>query len=133
MTRPYAREFMRRRFSPGSIYERSSTELQNYFNAFREFPFQVQEILDQTRKGGVKINFVHQNLEDVIQRATVMTNRLVVAIVLASLILGSSIIGVLLEGGPQLMGVSLFALFGFLISAFFGLWLVVGIMRSGKR
>jgi ubiquinone biosynthesis protein len=133
MTRPYAREFMRRRFSPASVYDRGSTELLNYFNAFREFPFQLQEILEQTRKGGVKINFVHQNLDGLIQQATVLTNRLVIAIVLAAMILGSSVIALLAEGGPQLMGISVFAMFGFVISAFFGLWLIVGIIRSGRR
>ncbi|MBK5226752.1 MAG: hypothetical protein JJD96_09415, partial [Thermoleophilia bacterium] len=52
--------------------------------------------------------------------------------VLASLILGSSIIGLFAQEGPRLLGISVFALFGFLASGFFGLWLVVGILRSGR-
>ena len=66
------------------------------------------------------------------RRFTILTNRLVVAIVLASLILGSSIIGLFSQEGPRLLGISVFALFGFLASGFFGLWLVVGILRSGR-
>ncbi|RJQ43998.1 MAG: AarF/ABC1/UbiB kinase family protein [Gaiellales bacterium] len=131
--RPYARAFMRQRFSPASVYERGSSEVMNYLNAFRDYPFQLHDTLEQVRKGEVRINFVHRNLEDVMRRMTVLTNRVVMAVVLSSLILGSSIIGLFAEGGPRLMGISVFALFGFLASGFFGLWLIGGIMRSGRR
>ena len=131
--RPYAREFMRQRFSPGSIYSRGSSELINYLNAFRDYPLQLHDTLEQVRKGEVRINFVHRNLEDVMHRMTVLTNRIVMAVVLSSLILGSSIIGLFAEGGPRILGISVFALFGFLVSGFFGLWLIGGIIRSGRR
>lgn len=131
--RPYARRFVRRRFSPESIYERGTSEVMNYLNAFRDYPFQLHETLEQVRKGEVRINFVHRNLEEVMRRMTILTNRVVIAVVLSSLILGSSIIGLFAEGGPRILGISVFALFGFLVSGFFGLWLIGGIIRSGRR
>jgi ubiquinone biosynthesis protein len=129
---PYVREFMRKRYSPETLAARGSEELQNLAGMLVDFPYQVHEALEQVRKGEVSVNFVHRNLEDVMRRMTVMTNRLVVAIVLAAVILGSSVIGLFATQGPQLWGVSVFALIGYMASAFFGLWLVVGIFRSGR-
>ncbi|MFA5802067.1 MAG: AarF/ABC1/UbiB kinase family protein [Thermoleophilia bacterium] len=131
--RPYTREFLRQRYSPASMLERGGREVESYVNVFRDYPFQLHDTLDQIRNGEIKINFVHRNLEDVMQRFTVLTNRLVIAVVLSSLILGSSVIGLFAEGGPRLLGISVFALFGFLVSGFFGLWIVGGIMRSGRH
>lgn len=133
VARPYAREFMRERYSPRNLAERGSRDIENLVGVLRDYPFQLHEALDLVRKGDVKINFVHRNLEDVMHRFTILTNRLVIAIVLSSLILGSSIIGLFAEGGPRLMGISVFALAGFMVSGLFGLWLVGGILRSGRH
>lgn len=130
--RPYTREFLKRRYSPENIAARGGREIQNYISLLREVPAQLHDSLDQVTSGDLKINFVHRNLEEPMRRFTILTNRLVVAIVLASLILGSSIIGLFAQEGPRLLGISVFALFGFLASGFFGLWLVVGILRSGR-
>lgn len=132
VAQPYVREFMARRYSPEMLMARGSEELQSYAGMFMDFPYQLHDTMEQVRKGEVKINFVHRNLENVMRRATVLTNRLVVAIVLAAVIMGSSVIGLFSTEGPQLLGISVFALFGYLISAFFALWLVVGILRTGR-
>lgn len=130
--RPYTREFLRRRYSPENMAARGGRELQGYVNLLREYPQQLHDALELIRQGEVKINFVHRNLEGVMRRFTILTNRLVIAIVLSSMILGSSIIGLFAQEGPRLLGISVFALCGFLASGFFGLWLVVGILRSGR-
>jgi len=130
--RPYTREFLRQRYSPENIAVRGGRELQGYFNMLREFPGQLHDSLELMTSGDLKINFVHRNLEEPMRRFTISTNRLVVAIVLAALILGSSIIGLFAQEGPKIMGISVFALFGFITSGLFGLWLVVGILRSGR-
>ncbi len=129
---PYARKFMVKRYSPETLAARGSEEFRNLAGMMVDFPGQLHDTLELVRKGEVRVNFVHRNLEDVMRRLTIMTNRLVVAIMLAAVILGSSIVGLFATEGPQLMGISVFALFGYLISAFFGLWLVVGIFRSGR-
>ncbi len=130
--RPYTREFLRRRYSPENVIARGSREIQGYFNLLRDFPGQLHDSLEQVTRGELKINFIHRNLEEPMRRATIVANRLVIAIVLASIILGSSIIGLFAQGGPRVLGISVFALGGFLSAGFFGLWLIVGILRSGR-
>jgi len=130
--RPYTHEFLRRRYSPENIATRGGRELQAYFTLLKDFPMQLHDSLDQINRGELKVNFVHRNLEDLMRRFTILTNRLVVAIVLASIVLGSSIVGLFAQGGPAIMGISIFALGGFLTAGFFGMWLVIGIIRSGR-
>ncbi|MHB0867299.1 MAG: ABC1 kinase family protein [Thermoleophilia bacterium] len=131
--RPYSRDFVQRQMRPDALAAQGLSELGNYFTMFREFPGQVAEALELVRRGDLKVNFVHSNLEGLSHRITVLTNRLVLAIIYAAIILGSSIIGLSTEGGPRLLGVSIFALFGFLVSGFLALWLAVGIIRSGRH
>ena len=59
------------------------------------------------------------------------SNRLSFAVVIAALIIGSSIVfetGV----GPTLLGYPALGLAGFLMAFVFGLWMLIGIMRSGQ-
>lgn len=131
--RPYVRQLLTNRYRPDTLAAQGFTELQNYFSMIKEFPAQFAEAMELVRRGEVKINFVHRNLEDFMHRLTVLTNRLVLAVIYAAIILGSSIIGLSVEGGPRIMGVSLFALLGFMASGFLALWLAVGILRSGRH
>ncbi|MHB1390686.1 MAG: ABC1 kinase family protein [Thermoleophilia bacterium] len=130
---PYSRDLVQRQMRPDVLAAQGLSELNNYFTMFREFPGQVAEALELVRRGDLKVNFVHSNLETLGHRLTVLTNRLVLAIIYAAIILGSSIIGLSTEGGPRLLGVSIFAMFGFLASGFLALWLAVGIIRSGRH
>lgn len=130
---PYIRDFLRRRYSPGALLEEGSSQIQGYARMLREFPSQISDALEQVRRGDVSVNFVHRNLEEVLHRFSIMTNRLVLAVIYGSIILGSSIIGLSTEGGPRLLGISIFALLGFTASIFLALALVVSILRSGRH
>jgi hypothetical protein len=59
-------------------------------------------------------------------------NRLVVALVVAGGLLGSSLIGIFAEEGPMLFGLHFLSVFGFLISGLLGAWLLLGVFRSGR-
>lgn len=131
--KPYAKQFLKSRYRPEVLLEEGALELQGYFSMLREFPGQMSDALEQIRRGEVRVNFVHRNLEEFQHRLTVLTNRLVLAIIYAAILLGSSIIGLSTEGGPRILGVSVFALIGFTASGFLALWLVVGILRSGRH
>ena len=76
--------------------------------------------------GGVE-PWTLQRVGDQLDRAA---NRLSLALVIAALIIGSSIV-MTVEGGPTLLGLPLFGLLGFLGAAVGGVWLVWTIWRSG--
>jgi uncharacterized membrane protein SpoIIM required for sporulation len=47
-------------------------------------------------------------------------------------LIGSSLIGVLAEEGPQVLGLHVLSVVGFLLAGAFGLWLLWGVIRSGR-
>jgi len=57
-------------------------------------------------------------------------NRLAGGLVIAALIIGSSIT-MTVEGGPTLLGLPFFGLLGFVGASLAGLWLLWSIFRSG--
>ena len=62
----------------------------------------------------------------------VVFNRLVVAMIVAGGLIGSSVIGIFAKGGPQLLGVNLISVLGFALSGVLGLWLLWSVLRSGR-
>jgi len=59
------------------------------------------------------------------------SNRLSFAVVIAAIVIGSSII-VHAETGPHLLGYPLLGMVGFLAAAVLGIGLAIGILRSGR-
>jgi ubiquinone biosynthesis protein len=71
-------------------------------------------------------------LDELISKVDILANRLVFGLLIAALILGSSMLGIFVEGGAQLLGVSVFGLVGFVFAAILGLLLLFAIIRSGR-
>jgi ubiquinone biosynthesis protein len=62
----------------------------------------------------------------------VLANRLVIALVVTGGLIGSSLIGIFSKAGPQLLGVNVISVIGFGLSGVLGLWLLWGVVRSGR-
>ncbi len=75
---------------------------------------------------------MHKGLDELMHRLDVVANRLVVALVVAGGLLGSSLIGIFADAGPQFIGLHVVSVFGFLLSGLLGLWLLWGVIRSGR-
>ena len=101
-------------------------------DTFADYPRQVHALLDELKDGEVEVRFRHAGLDDLIGRVDILANRLVFALLIAALIIGSSMLGIFVEGGLQVLGVSVFGLVGFVFAAVLGLLLLVGIIRSGR-
>ncbi|HEY2072617.1 MAG TPA: hypothetical protein VGG88_03480, partial [Gaiellaceae bacterium] len=59
-------------------------------------------------------------------------NRLVIALIVTGGLIGSSRIGIFAKAGPHLLGVNVISIVGFALSAVLGVWLLVGVIRSGR-
>jgi ubiquinone biosynthesis protein len=97
-----------------------------------DYPRQVHALLDELKDGEVEVRFRHAGLDDLISKVDILANRLVFALLIAALIIGSSMLTIFLEGGNRLLGVSVFGLIGFVVAAILGLLLLIGIIRSGR-
>jgi ubiquinone biosynthesis protein len=132
VAKPYARALMIGRYTPGRVLSRARRETLALAQIGRELPYQVHDVLQELRDGQMEVGFVHKGLDDVIAKLDVVFNRLVVALVTAGGLIGSSLIGIFAEEGPQLFGVHFISVLGFFLSGVLGLWLLWAILRSGR-
>jgi ubiquinone biosynthesis protein len=132
VAKPYARGLMLGRFAPQRVLSRARREGVNLAQIALEAPYQVHDILQELRDGQIEVGFVHKGLDEFMRTLTVAFNRLVIALVVAGGMIGSSLIGIFADEGPQLFGVHVLSVLGFLLSGVLGVWLLWGVFRSGR-
>ena len=123
---------MLERFSPERVARRAQRDAIRYAQIAREAPHQIHEILEALRDGQIEVGFVHKGLDDVLEQMQRVFNRLVVALIVTGGLIGSSLIGIFAKAGPHLLGVNIISIIGFALSAVLGVWLLWGVVRSGR-
>jgi ubiquinone biosynthesis protein len=128
---PFIRRIQMERFHPKRIAADIYDSGRDLLHLIKDIPGEVREILKQARNGRVKIEFEHRGLEPMMSTLDRISNRLAFAIVLASLVIGSSLI-VLSDIPPKWHDIPVIGLVGFLIAFLMGLWLLWTNLRPGK-
>jgi ubiquinone biosynthesis protein len=132
VAKPYARGLMIDRYTPRRVLGRARVEGVELARIARDMPYQVHDFLEEVRDGQIEVGFVHKGLDDFMQKLNVAFNRLVVALVVVGGLIGSSLIGIFAHHGPQVFGVNMLSFIGFVLSGILGLWLLWGVVRSGR-
>ena len=132
VARPYARGLMLERFSPHRVAARARRETQQLGKMAADLPYQVHETLEMVTAGEIEVGFVHKGLDDLMHKLDVVSNRLVIAMVVTGGLIGSSLIGIFAKTGPHLLGLNLISALGFFASGVLGIWLLWGVIRSGR-
>jgi len=129
--RPFVEKAAADRLSMSNIAQEVGGSLQSYYNLARTFPDDVKEILNRLNRNKIKIDLEHRGLEHFIRELDKSGNRLSSSLIIASLVVGSSLI-MQTEKGPQFLGFPIFAFLGYTIAGLMGVWLLIGIFRSGR-
>jgi ubiquinone biosynthesis protein len=129
--RPLVEKEIKDRLSPKNAMKFLHGNVSSYINLFRTLPKDLKEILNRINRDKFKIDLEHRGLDRFIRELDKSINRLSSSMIIAALIVGSSI--VMQTGkGPQLMGFPLFAFMGYTIAALIGLIWLIAIIRSGR-
>lgn len=131
VARGYARRYALSRFGPTAVKRRFEEMASDMVYLLRELPGDLQLIFRKVTTGRLKIEFQHRGLDTFIMEMDRSSNRIAFGLVVAALIVGSSVV-TLSDRGPHIFGVPLLGLAGFVLTALLGLRLIFGIMRSGK-
>jgi ubiquinone biosynthesis protein len=132
VARPYARSLMLERYTPRRMMARARTEGVALARIARDMPYQVHDFLEEIRDGQIEVGFVHKGLDEFMRKLDVAFNRLVIAMVVVGGLIGSSLIGIFATKGPQIAGVNFLSFVGFVLSGALGVWLLWGVLRSGR-
>lgn len=129
--RPVISSALRRKFSPSRISRDFNATLFSYLNLARAIPRDVKEIVNRINRNKFKIDLEHRGLDKFTTEFDRSINRLSISMILAAMIIGSSII-MQTDKGPKLMEFPVLAFMGYSIAGLIGLWLVFAIIRSGR-
>jgi ubiquinone biosynthesis protein len=132
VAKPYARELLIERFTPQRVARRAANEARNMAMIFRELPYQIHDTMEQVRDGQIEVGFRHEGLEVLFERIDKVANRIVIALIAGTGVIGSALLGAFVNSGPHIFGVHVFAIVGFGLSMILGLWLAWGVIRSGR-
>jgi len=132
VARPFARDLLRERLGPRFLAKRARRETLRLASVLTEFPYQLHDVMEELRDGQIEVGFVHKGLDDFMARLNTALNRLVVALVVTGGLIGSSLIGIFAKNGPHVFGVHVLSVVGFFLSGLLGLWLLWGVIRSGR-
>ncbi|WP_422444198.1 ABC1 kinase family protein [Thermoanaerobacterium sp. DL9XJH110] len=129
LARPYVNEILRETYSIKGLKNgiaRSIEKLKDYGWGLPRHSLKVLEMLE---RGELELILKHEKLDRLISRLDIISNRLAFSIIVASLIIGSSMMAN--QSRRLFMKIPLAEL-GFVIAGFLGFWLLISIMRSGR-
>ncbi|SHH78382.1 ABC1 kinase family protein [Sporanaerobacter acetigenes] len=89
------------------------------------------DLINQALNGKLKVQLEFKEIEDSIGELNKMVNRLVFGMIVAGLVVSSSIV-LNANIGPKVYGISIIGITGYLGAAVAGFWLLISILRSGK-
>jgi len=126
---PFIRELLMQRYKPQRVARQVYDTLGDLIYLLREVPGELRELLKQARGGKFKIELEHLGLKPLRGTMEKVSNRISSAIVLGSLIVGSSVI---VHSGvpPKWHDIPVIGLAGYLISMVMGFSLLRSIMKS---
>ena len=128
---PLLRQVVRARYQPKVVANRAWQTLRRTLAVAEQLPHDVSRLLRNARRGRMHVGIELAHLKRVGDQIDRAANRLTMALVIAALIIGSSIV-MTVKGGPTLFGLPAFGFIGFASAFVGGLWLVRAIWRSSK-
>lgn len=128
---PLLKKVVRARYQPKVVANRAWQTFRRTLALAEQLPHDVSRLLRNARRGRLHVGIELAHLKRVGDQIDRAANRLTMALVIAALIIGSSIV-MTVQGGPTLLGLPAFGFLGFLSAFVGGLWLVRAIWRSSR-
>jgi len=131
LAEPYIRRLAFRRTALRHELNAWTSALEEAGHLLQELPREIRSLARRVGRGELRLRFEHLGLDRPIMEMDRASNRISFALIIAALIVGSSLV-MQLEAGPRLWELPLFGLLGYGLAALLGLWLILAILRSGR-
>ena len=129
--KPYIKRLVVERWKPKVLWRDLSRAVYNVVSLQKQLPMTLTKIVEKIDRGELNIRFQHENLGGIRNTLENITNRLTFGIIIAALLIGSSMI-ITTGVKPLLFGFPALGIIGYLVSGVLGLWLLYNIIRSRK-
>jgi len=128
---PFAEGLFKVKFSPAKMGQRMFKTAADWTKLSLGLPEDLKEVMNKIKKGKLHIEFEHKGLDPFYKSMEVMANRLGFSILLAAMVLASSLI-VLADIPPKIYGMSGLGFVGFVLSALLSFRLAYLIIQQRK-
>lgn len=133
MAKPYGEKLFLERYNPVKFGKRLLNNAEDMAESFTKIPGQIEEVLQKTSGGELKVNISVHELDDIFTKIDRLSNKvsfsltlLAFSIVVLGLIVGASF-------GSHTFLTNIHALeIGFVIAFFMFLWIIYSILKTGR-
>jgi ubiquinone biosynthesis protein len=129
---PFLHRALLGRYAPDVLARKGWQAVASGLDILTGLPQDLRQLLRSARSGRLQVNVDVTRLQRFGNQLDRAASRLTMGVVIAALIIGSSIV-MSVERGPVLLGLPLFGLLGFIGAAIAGIWLLISIRRSGRN
>lgn len=129
--KPYALKLTKKRYSPKRIAEKSIKGMRTIVDGLQNLPDDLILLMEKTKDDKLTINHRVDGFESMRKTMQNAVNRLVYAIIIAALSIGSSIL-IMAKMPPLFFGVPFFGFLGFMISGILGIVIIISIWKKDK-
>ena len=126
--RPYARRLVAERSIFGTFSRNLGREVMDLIDVATAIPREIHLALRKITKNDLQVKLHLPELTPIIRRLDRASNRLTFAVIISAIIIGSSII---IPAARETTALLWVVIAGFVVAVLLGLWLIIGIMRSG--
>jgi ubiquinone biosynthesis protein len=131
LAKPFMRNVKAGRYRPGRLAAELQETGTGYLALLREMPHDLRSILRQLKSGEMRLAFEHKGLHQLGLTLDRVSNRISFSIVLAALIIGSSLV-ILSDIPPRWHDIPIIGILGFVFAGLMGFWLLLAIIRHGR-
>ncbi len=128
---PYTKDIFFDRFNPLKQYRQILRILEQSVDLLKSLPEDLHNILLKIKNDRIIMNLQHQGLDDFTRELDRSSNRIAFSMIIASLIVGSSLV-IQLDKGPFIWDYPALGVIGYVLASVLGIWLLISILRSGK-
>ncbi len=122
---PFVERLIRRRYDPRRMVDKAWTDLRELVGSLHAMPGQFTRALNRIANDKLRVQLDHKGLDRLITEFDRSSNRVVIGVVTSAILLSTAIV---IRGGGSLW----INIPAFLLSGFLGVWLIYGILRSGR-
>jgi len=134
VAKPLIKETIKKRFNPLRILDYQATYLFELEHIFKDLPETINRFFLRIEDGKIRMQLDHQNLDEFASHLERIINRVSVALIVSSLIIGSSLIMLSDKGMPMPgIGFSTIGIVIFLIAAALAIILIISVLNCARK
>lgn len=131
LAEPFGRVLLREKFSPHRLKRFFVNNAYDLFSQLLRLPRRLDSLVNQIERGQLKVQLEHQKYHEFVDKITQASNRLAVSIIVAAIIMGTSMLA--LKAEKSILWRFPIAEIGFIAAVIMGFWLLISISRSGRQ